>query len=256
MRFVWNSCMHSLAVSDNRSEWTQLVVRIFHADPASARPMGAAIGAGEVQLSCVIDSKGLFDAWVPLAAAGRGVVGEVHVVMLFTATRNTLVSLSGPHLHPMHTASSALDGERMVQGGGGRRFSVSARLGDRARAWERERGKEKVQQNVPISLQRDVPSSLHEVDGSEQGGGGVTRDRDLPTGSPKVLTVKEKKLAKRAKDGYTDVETLAHLNRQAAAAVLQNLVVSRSPRKLDTDRKDTHFGSMSSMPPTIVADIR
>jgi hypothetical protein len=97
---------------------------------------------------------------------------------------------------------------------------------------------------------------LHEVDGSEQGGGGVTRDRDLPTGSPKVLTVKEKKLAKRAKDGYTDVETLAHLNRQAAAAVLQNLVVSRSPRKLDTDRKDTHFGSMSSMPPTIVADIR
>ena len=245
--------MHSLAVSDNRSEWTQLVVRIFHADPASARPMGAAIGAGEVQLSCVIDSKGLFDAWVPLAGAGRGVVGEMHVVMLFTATRNTHVSLSGSNLHPMHTA---LDGERMVQVGGGRRFSVSTRLGERARAWEREREKEKVEQNVPISLQRGVPSSVHEVDGSEQFGGGFTGDRDLPTGSPTVLAVKEKKLAKRAKDGYTDVETLAHLNRQAAAAVLQNLVVSRSPRKSDTDRKDTHFGSMSSMPPTIVADIR
>ena len=46
-------------------------MKIFRADLNTARPIGVPLGTGEVKLSSVISSKGLYDAWIPLEGATR-----------------------------------------------------------------------------------------------------------------------------------------------------------------------------------------
>jgi len=109
-------------VSVVASPSSKLLVKIFPADLASGRPAGPPLGTGVVSISTVVDSKGLFDAWVPLQGATQGsFVGEVHVVMLFTATRKAGDQGSILNPVPAHMAHSASG-----RGGGGRHYGGTA----------------------------------------------------------------------------------------------------------------------------------
>ena len=96
---------------------SKLLVKIFAAELASGRPVGPPLGTGTVSISSVVDSKGLFDAWIPLQGATHGsLVGEVHVVMLFTATRRPADQVSILQPVPAHKT-----GMFASRGGGGER---------------------------------------------------------------------------------------------------------------------------------------
>jgi len=169
---------------------SKLLVKLFRANLISARPIGNALGTGEVLLSSVLDSKGLYDAWVPLEGPTQGsLIGEVHVVMLFTATRRTPHEPSILNPPPAHTSfESSSSG---ISGGGQRRQEFFAAKGggglvggggDRMaeREWEREREKERERAGVSrdMSGHRNgrlsliAPSSVSNRTASRGGAGG------------------------------------------------------------------------------------
>jgi len=61
------------SVSIAESPSSKLLVKVYCADLMSGRAVGggAPMGTGVVMLSAVIDSKGLFDAWIPLEGATK-----------------------------------------------------------------------------------------------------------------------------------------------------------------------------------------
>ncbi len=184
------------SVSVVASPNSKLLVKIFPADLASGRPAGLPLGTGVVSISTVVDSKGLFDAWVPLQGATQGSsVGEVHVVMLFTATRKAgdQGSILNPvPAHMTHTVSGRGGGGQRYGGIATRRPAADETAPDhgvwaaREQAEEAQRGwgESKSSSNLaaPSSLQ-DVwggylVSSAHASTGpAESGGRGVGENR-------------------------------------------------------------------------------